>query len=142
MEFLKGTEGGSNGTAKRNTAAQGRRCESMKLHWKAGVPALVFTAVFLLLPGFRAGWPGVWAVASLCIWLPAYVWDERHSPRCKAAVSLLLCGADLLLILLFTAENSLMHQLPFYLCICIRLCTGFLLKILWVKHIKAHGQED
>lgn len=26
----------------------------MKLHWKAGVPALVFTAVFLLLPGFRA----------------------------------------------------------------------------------------
>ena len=61
----------------------------MKLHWKAGVPALVFTAVFLLLPGFRAGWPGVWAVASLCIWLPAYVWDERHSPRCKAAVSLL-----------------------------------------------------
>lgn len=52
----------------------------MKLHWKAGVPALVFTAVFLLLPGFRAGWPGVWAVASLCIWLPAYVWDERAQP--------------------------------------------------------------
>ena len=114
----------------------------MKLHWKAGVPALVFTAVFLLLPGFRAGWPGVWAVASLCIWLPAYVWDERHSPRRKAAVSLLLCGADLLLILLFTAEDSLMRQLQFYLCICTGLCIGFFLKILWVKYNKARGRKN
>lgn len=114
----------------------------MKLHWKAGVPALVFTAVFLLLPGFRAGWPGVWAVASLCIWLPALCLGRAAQPAPQSGCLPAAVRRRPFAYSAFTAEDSLMRQLQFYLCICTGLCIGFFLKVLWVKHNKARGRKN
>ena len=109
----------------------------MKSNAKAMISVFIFTGMFLaIFPAFLDRWPTIFGIACVFLMIPQYLKENGHRWNVKLLISIVLCGINMVLILVFCDKGILAYQIAVYLAGCAGCLLTLVLKRIMVKRKK------
>jgi len=88
----------------------------MNSNAKAGILALSFTCIFLMIfPAFLDRWPTIFGIACVFLFIPKYMEGNGRGWNYRLLISVLICGINMALILVFCDKSMWIYQISVYL---------------------------